>query len=54
METKKVMEEVLETQEILADKDLSRSLKLSKQDVKANRTIPWEQLKLELKSKKKL
>jgi len=54
METKKVMEEVLETQEILADRDLLRSIKFSKRDAKAHRTIPWEQLKRELRSKKKL
>jgi hypothetical protein len=54
METKKAMEEVLETQEILADKELMHSIRLSKQDLKARRTIQCEQLKRELRSKNKL
>lgn len=51
METKKAMEEVLETQEIIADKELIDSIKRSKQDLRARRTVTWEQLKLELRSK---
>jgi len=50
---KKVMEEVLETQEILADKELMKSIKHSEQDVKHGRVFEWEQLKRELKSKNK-
>lgn len=53
-ETKKVMEEVLETQEILADEHLMESIKRSKQDLKSGRVVEWEQLKSELRSKNKL
>jgi hypothetical protein len=53
-ETKKVMEEVLETQEILADKNLMKSIKHSKQDLKSGRIVEWVQLKSELRSKNKL
>jgi hypothetical protein len=53
-ETKKVMEEVLETQEILADEHLMESIKRSKQDLKSGRIVEWEQLKSELRSKNKL
>jgi hypothetical protein len=54
LETKRAMEEVLESQEILADRELMRSIKRSKQDLKAGRTVDWEQLKRELRSKNKL
>ena len=54
LETKRVMEEVLETQDILADKELMKSIKRSKKDLKAGRITDWEQLKRELKSKNKL
>lgn len=54
METKKLMEEVLETQEVLADKALMGSIRESRQDLRAGRTLSWEQLKRELKSKGKL
>jgi hypothetical protein len=53
-ETKKAMEEVLETQEILADEHLMKSIKRSKQDLKSDRIVEWEQLKNELRSKNKL
>ncbi|MHB8565625.1 MAG: hypothetical protein ACYC7D_04840 [Nitrososphaerales archaeon] len=53
-ETMKAMEEVLETEEILADKGLMDSIRQSKRDHKAGRTLQWEQLKVELKSKGKL
>ena len=53
-ETKKVMEEVLETQEILTDEHLMESIKRSKQDLKSGRIVEWEQLKSELRSKNKL
>lgn len=53
-ETKKAMEEVLETQEILADKELMKSIKDSKQDLRKGRTLDWEKLKRELRSKNKL
>ena len=53
-ETKKAIEEVLETQEITADRELMKSIKRSKREVKAGRTVDWEQLKRELKSKNKL
>ncbi|MBI4257336.1 MAG: hypothetical protein HY619_00115 [Thaumarchaeota archaeon] len=54
METKRVLDEVLETQEILSDKELMKSIENSKQDLKAGRTVTWEQLKRELKSRGKL
>ena len=54
METKKLMEEVLETQEVLADKKLTDSIKRSEKDLKAGRTVAWENLRRELKSKGKL
>ena len=53
-ETKKAIEEILETQEIMTDKELMKSIKRSKRDFKAGRTVDWEQLKRELKSKNKL
>ena len=53
-ETKKIMEEILETQEVLADRRLIDSIKRSKQDLKSGRVVAWEQLKRELKSKGKL
>jgi hypothetical protein len=53
LETKRAME-VLESQEILANRELMRSIKRSKQDLKAGRTVDWEQLKRELRSKNKL
>ncbi len=53
-ETKRLMEEVLETEEILADKKLTNSIRRSKQDQKAGRTLTWENLKRDLKSKGKL
>ena len=49
-----MMGETLETQEILALRELVRSIKLSKNDFKAGRTVQWEQLKPELRSKNKL
>jgi len=53
-ETKKAMEAVLETQEVLSDKELMDSIKASREDLRAGRTIQWEQFKRELKSKGKL
>jgi len=53
-ETKKIMEEILETQEVLADRRLVDSIKRSKRDLKSGRVLEWEQLKHELKSKGKL
>ncbi|MCS4538089.1 MAG: hypothetical protein HYY67_04435 [Thaumarchaeota archaeon] len=53
-ETKKIMEEILETQEVLADRRLVDSIKRSKRDLKSGRVLEWEQLKRELKSKGKL
>ncbi len=54
LETKRLMEEVLETEEILADKELMTSIRRSREDVKAGRVTSLEQLKRELKSKGKL
>ncbi len=54
VETKKLMEEVLETEELLADKEFIDSIKRSKQDLRAGKVVSWEQLKRELKSKGKL
>jgi hypothetical protein len=54
METKKLMEEVLETQEVLADKELIDSIRRSKLDLRAGKVVSWEQLKRELKSQGKL
>ena len=51
---KKRMEEVHETQEILAGRELVQSIRLSKRGLKAGRTVQWEQLKRELRSKNKL
>ena len=54
VETKKLMEEVLETEELLADKEFIDSIKRSKRDLRADKVVSWEQLKRELKSKGKL
>ncbi|MBI2126612.1 MAG: hypothetical protein HYU02_04785 [Thaumarchaeota archaeon] len=54
VETKKLMEEVLETEELLADKEFIDSIKRSKRDLRAGKVVSWEQLKRELKSKGKL
>ena len=54
IDTKKVLEEVLETEEYLHDKELVSSLKQSKQDMKSGRTISWGKMKRELRSKGKL
>jgi hypothetical protein len=45
LETKRVIEEMLEMQEILADKELMKSIKQSKRDLKAGRTMDLKQLK---------
>ena len=54
METKRLMEEALETQEVLADKKLTESIRRSRRDLKAGRIVVWENLKRDLKSKGKL
>jgi hypothetical protein len=52
--TKRIMEEILETEEVLADRQLMDSIRRSKQDLKSERTLQWGQLRRELKSKGKL
>ena len=54
LETKRLMEEVLETEEILADRELMTSIRRSLEDVKAGRVTSLEQLRRELKSRGKL
>jgi len=54
LETKRLLEEVLETEEVLADKELMSAIRRSKRDLGAGRTVRWEHLKRELRSKGKL
>ena len=53
-ETKRLLEEVLETEEILNDEILMDSIRESEEDVKAGRVYSLDELKNELKAKGKL
>lgn len=49
LETKRLLEEILETEEILADKKLMFRLKKSDEDVEAGQILTLDELKNELK-----
>jgi hypothetical protein len=48
-ETRDILEELLETEEVLRDEALTRSIRNSQEDVKAGRLYTIEQLKSELR-----
>ena len=53
-ETRDILEELLETEEVLRDKALTRSIRNSQEDVKAGRLYTIGQLKSELRREGKL
>jgi len=54
LETRNILDELLETEEILRDKPLMKSIRESKSDVKAGRVYTLAQLKQELRKQEKL
>jgi len=54
METRDILEELLETEEVLRDKALMKSIKDSHGDVKAGRLYTIEQLKKQLRREGRL
>jgi len=52
--TRNILDELLETEEILRDKPLMKSIRESKSDVKAGRVYTLAQLKQELRNQEKL
>ncbi len=54
LDTRHILEELLETEEVLRDKRLMRSLRESRKDVKQGRSYSIEQLKRELVREGKL
>ena len=54
METRDLLEELLETEEVLKDKALMRSVKDSQRDVKAGRLYTIEQIKKQLRREGRL
>ena len=53
-ETRDILEELLETEEVLRDKRLMKSIRDSQEDVKNGRLYTIEQLKSELRRERKL
>jgi len=53
-ETRDILEELLETEEVLRDKALTKSIRNSQEDVKAGRLYTIEQLKSKLHREGKL
>lgn len=53
-ETRDILEELLETEEVLRDKALTKSIRDSKEDVKMGRLYTIEQLKSKLRRESKL
>ena len=53
-ETRDILEELLETEEIIRDKALTKSIKDSQEDVKAGRLYTVEELKSKLRREDKL
>jgi plasmid stability protein len=53
-ETRDILEELLETEEVLRDKALTKSIRDSREDVKTGRLCTIEQLKSELRREGKL
>lgn len=54
LETRHLLEELLETEEVLRDKALMKSIRESQRDVKMGRFYTIEQLKRELRKEGKL
>ena len=54
LETRNILEELLETEEILRDKALMKSITQSRRDVKAGRVYTVAQLKQKLRKQGKL
>jgi hypothetical protein len=54
VETRHLLEELLETEEVLRDKALMKSTKESQRDVKSGRLYPIGQLKRKLREEDKL
>ena len=54
LETRDVLEELLETEEVLKDKVLMKSIKQSRKDVKAGRVYTLAELKRKLREEGKL
>lgn len=54
LETKKLLEEILETEEVLSNEALMKSIRESEEDIKAGRVYSLDELKNELKAKGKL
>lgn len=53
-ETKRLLEEILETEEVLGDEVLMESIRESEEDLKAGRVYSLDELKHELRAKGKL
>ena len=54
LETRNILEELLETEEVLRDKTLMESIKQSRRDVKTGRLYTIAQLKQKLRKQGKL
>jgi len=54
LETRNILEELLETEEVLRDRTLMESIKRSRRDVKVGRVYGIAQLKRKLKEEGKL
>jgi hypothetical protein len=54
LETRNILDELLETEEILRDKALMKSIRQSRRDLKAGRVHTLAQLKQELRKQGKL
>jgi hypothetical protein len=54
LETRNILEELLETEEVLRDSALMKSIEQSRRDVKAGRVYTFAQLKQKLRKQGKL
>jgi hypothetical protein len=54
LETRSILDELLETEEVLRDRGLMKSIKQSRKDVKAGRVYTIRQLKRKLREEGKL
>lgn len=53
-ETRRLLEEILDTEEVLNDEALMKSIRESEEDLKAGRVYSMDEMKDELKAKGKL
>lgn len=53
LETRNILDELLETEEVLRDKALMKSIMHSRRDVRAGRVYTFAQLKQELRKQRK-